>query len=588
MTEQIKIPGKDCSPDFGSPYFADLIEAPSPSAEQLMDQLLNALQTTKDSWVNLGIPDRIAILDEIRKDLYSVKDRWIQVEIEAKGISPGSMGEAEEWTILATIFRALRKHQGALIEIQERGKPRIPGTITVRADGQVVVPVFPHTLADRLLFLGTSSEVWMEPGLTVDETIALQSSSYRDEILPGKVALVLGGGNASLLPVCDLLHKLFVELQVVIVKLNPVNAHLGPLMEMGFRALIDRGYLAFAYGGAEVGDYLCHHPDVDELHLTGSDKTYEAIVFGLGSEGEQRKAQRAPRTTKRFTGELGNISPVIVVPGPWGKGDVETQANQIASWLVANAGFACLTPRVIIQHASWPQRDHLLEEIGRVLDQVPTRQAYYPGAHSRHAEFLAAHPEASLYGSPELGQLPWTIIPGVDPSTTNDICFKREAFCSLCAETAIESPDVVSFIDQAVDFANNTLWGSLCATLIVHPESMRDAVVARAVERAIARLRYGTVSVNMLAYYSGYFMTAPWGAYPGHDIYDIQSGIGKTFNSLMLERSQKSVTRAPFNRLDPVTIQSKRPLEFSKKLAEFEAAGSLWKLPNLMVIALRS
>ncbi len=346
--------------------------------------------------------------------------------------------------------------------------------------------------------------------------------------------------------------------------------------------------MGFVYGGADVGDYVCHHPSVDELHLTGSDKTYEAIVFGLGSEGERRKAERTPRTTKRFTGELGNISPVIVVPGPWEDGDVEVQSNQIASWLVANAGFGCLTPRVIIQYASWAQRDHLLEEIGKVLEQAPTRQAYYPGAHSRHAEFLAAHPGASQYGSPDLGQLPWTIIPGVDPNNTNDICFKSEAFCSLCAETAIAAPDVVSFIDQAVDFANNVLWGSLCAILIVHPKSMRDAVVAKAVERAIWRLCYGTVSVNILAYYSAYFMTAPWGAYPGHDIYDIQSGIGKTFNSLMLERPQKSVTRAPFKRLDPVTIQSKRPIEFSRKLAEFEASGSLWKLPGLMVTALRS
>jgi len=43
---------------------------------------------------------------------------------------------------------------------------------------------------------------------------------------------------------------------------------------------------------------------------------------------------------------------VIVVPGPWQKSDIEEQAKHIATWLVANAGFACLSPRVIVQHES--------------------------------------------------------------------------------------------------------------------------------------------------------------------------------------------------------------------------------------------
>ena len=588
MTKQPDIQIERGSPDVGSPYFADLIEAPRSTPRQEMDRILSALQASKDTWIGLGISERLAILDEIRKDLHAVKDRWIRAELESKGISPGTFAEAEEWTILATVYRAVRKLQRSLREIQVWGRPRIPKAITTRPDGQVVVPVFPQSFADRLLFLGTSSEVWMEPGLTAAETVATQALSYRDKALIGKVALVLAAGNASLLPVSDLLHKLFVELRVVALKLNPVNAHLGPLMEEGFRALVDRGFLGFVYGGAEEGDYLCNHSSVDELHMTGTDKTYEAIIFGSGPEGDRRRVQRNPRITKRFTGELGNVSPVIIVPGPWKQTDVEEQAKHIATWLVANAGFACLTPRVIIQHESWVRRNHLLDEIGRVLDWVPTRYAYYPGAKDRHEEFIAAHPEATIFGEAGSGYLPWTVIPKVDPSRTTDICFKREAFCGLCAETAIKAPDVVSFMDKAVDFANQTLWGSLCATLIVHPKSLRDSAVAAAVDRAIARLCYGTVSLNMLAYYSCYFMTAPWGAFPGHDIYDIQSGIGKTFNCLMLERPQKSVTRSPFKRLDPITVKSKRAPEFCRKLAEFEATGSWKKLPDLIVTALRS
>ncbi len=92
----------------------------------------------------------------------------------------------------------------------------------------------------------------------------------------------------------------------------------------------------------------------------------------------------------------------------------------------------------------------------------------------------------------------------------------------------------------------------------------------------------------MLAFYSAYFMVCPWGAIPGHDIYDIQSGIGRNFNFAMLDKVEKVVTRAPFKRIDPITIRSKRAHVFTEKLAKFEAAPSALKLVSLMWSALRS
>jgi acyl-CoA reductase-like NAD-dependent aldehyde dehydrogenase len=575
-------------PPAGSAYFAEHAEVARTTTHAEIDASLATLRSSSQGWVHESIPERRAILGEVRASMLGVADRWVQAEVAAKRITPGSLGEGEEWTLLATVFRAIRTLERSLGEIERSGRPTLPGEVRCTSDGQVVVRTFPATLADRLLFLGVTGEVWMEPGVTPDSLRATQAASYANADQPGRVALVLGAGNASMLPVIDFLHKLFVELQVVILKLNPVNAHLGPLMEESFRALVDRGLLAFVYGGVEEGAYLASHDLVDELHVTGSDKTYEAVVFGSGPDGERRKRERAPLVSKRFTGELGNVSPVIVVPGPWQPRDVGAQASQLATWLVANAGFACLTPRVIVQHASWDQRSRLMDEVGNRLRAYPTRSAYYPGADSRHAEFIAAHPAAQQYGNPSEGELPWTVIADVSPEDRNDICFRREAFCGLFAETGLEAPDPASFVDRAVDFANDTLWGTLSATIIVHPKSLADPDVAAAIERAIANLRYGTVALNMLAFYGAYFMTAPWGAFPGHDAGDIQSGIGKTFNFLMLDRPEKSVIRAPFRRLDPVTIESKRAAEFCRRLADFEASPSWWKLPGLALTALRS
>jgi acyl-CoA reductase-like NAD-dependent aldehyde dehydrogenase len=320
--------------------------------------------------------------------------------------------------------------------------------------------------------------------------------------------------------------------------------------------------------------------------MTGSDKTYESVVFGAGPEGQKRKLEHKPINTKPFTGELGNVTPVIVVPGPWTQQDINQYGTQIATWLAANAGFVCCAPRVIIQQESWPQRSDLSTAIRNQLDSYPPRNAYYPGAFNIHQDFLTAHPEALQLGHPKDGDLPWTIIPDLDPSCTEDICFKREAFGGISSEVSLKADSVGGFLDAAVSFVNQTLWGTLSAILIVHPQSLKQPEVAEAIERSLTRLRYGTVSINMLPFYATYFMVCPWGALPGHDIYDIQSGKGKNFNFLMIDHAEKVILKAPFHRLDPLTIQTRRPDIFARKLTAFEAEPSWIKLMALMWAAL--
>ncbi|NIM94551.1 MAG: aldehyde dehydrogenase family protein [Anaerolineales bacterium] len=572
----------------GSPHFAELIKDTKATSKDEIDNILQTLASHKGEWAQLEISERLLLLDEVRKDLWEVKDLWINAELSAKSIPERSFGVAEEWVFLAQAFRSIRLIQSALMDIQIQGRPAIPGPITSGPGGRTVMRVLPQTIWDRLIFLGVTGDVWMKSGVTSEEVIEWQAARYRDRDYKGKVALVLGAGNFSMIPICDAFHKLFVDLQVVALKMNPVNAHLGPLMEKALRSLIQRGFLYIVYGGAEVGEYLCNHPLVEELHMTGSDKTYEAIVFGTGPEGETRKLERKPINTRPFTGELGNLTPVIVVPGPWKKSDIDEYAKHIATWLVVNGGFACFAPRAIIQHESWPQRTQLTKAIRREFELCPPRKAYYPGAFKIHNDFLTAHPEALLLGDASEDHLPWTIVPDVDPKDTDDICFNREGFGGLCAEVSLEGETVESYLDHVVDFVNNTLWGTLCSTLIVHPKSLEQPAVAVAVERAIAGLRYGTVGVNMLSSYGSYFMTCPWGAIPGHDIYDIQSGMGKNFNFLMFHNPEKVVLRAPFRRIDPLTIQSKRAYVFAEKLAEFEASPSWFRLVNLMLAAIRN
>jgi len=70
------------------------------------------------------------------------------------------------------------------------------------------------------------------------------------------------------------------------------------------------------------------------------------------------------------------------------------------------------------------------------------------------------------------------------------------------------------FLEAAADFANNKCWGSLVATVIAHPASVK-AVGDDVFEGFIAQLRYGCVTINVPSMIPFVFPALPWGAYPG-------------------------------------------------------------------------
>jgi hypothetical protein len=237
--------------------------------------------------------------------------------------------------------------------------------------------------------------------------------------------------------------------------------------------LIRDGFLRIVYGGADVGEYLTRHDQVDTVHVTGSDKTHEAIVFGRGREGEARKAAGEPALRKPVTSELGNVTPVIVVPGPWSDRDVAYHGEAIASKLVQNGGFNCVAARVIVQHRAWARRRDLLQAVRASLLRAEERTPYYPGAVERWERFVREHPTSEWFGETGPGRVPFTLIADLDPDVKDDIAFRTEAFCGVFGEVALDAPrSIPEYLEQAVGFCNDTLWGTLSASILVHPRSL--------------------------------------------------------------------------------------------------------------------
>jgi acyl-CoA reductase-like NAD-dependent aldehyde dehydrogenase len=517
-----------------------------------------------------------------------VAPRQVEACNQAKGIAPGSSASGEEWAHPYLVVRTLRLLRDSLRQIAARGQLAFPRScLRTRKNGQLVAQVFPLSLYDRILYPGFHGEIWMQPGVTRENVEDKMAGSYRGGSLEGGVALVLGAGNVAAIGPTDLAHKLFVEGRVCLFKHNPVNEYLAPLLEEVFGELIRDGFMRTCTGGVEVGEYLCHHTDVDEIHLTGSDRTYEAIVFGTDPDGAEHKRKDQPRLTKRITAELGNVTPVIVVPGPWSANDIQFHAENIATQVANNSGFNCLSTRVLVTHKDWPGSEKLMEAIRTALSALPERAAYYPGAEKRYEEILAAHRTAQPQGPRRDGVIPYTLIPGIDAQHKDDPCFATECFMPVLAQTALAGADAADFLKNAVAFCNETLWGTLCANLVIHPHTAR--VLGAKLEDAIAELRYGTVAVNQWVAMGYVWGSTSWGAFPGSTPADIQSGVGAVHNAFLFDRPEKSVVYGPFRvwPKPPWFVTHRGMAQVFARATKLEARPGLAKALSVALASLR-
>lgn len=539
--------------------------------EQL-DRDLQTLDASKDAWARLPLEWKISLLEGLKRSIHSLAPQWVASAVQAKGLLPNSQLAGEEWISGPwAVMYAINRYLRTLRSISARGISPIPKP-HVRPDGRTVIEVFPRTAYDRVLLSGISAQVWMQHGVRPAD-VASETAAFYSEAHPmGRVALVLGAGNIASIAPLDVLYKLLESGSVCMLKMNPVNDYLGPILEQAFAPFVNAGYLRFAYGGADAGAHLVQHPLVEEIHITGSEATHSAIVASAGER-------------KHITSELGNVSPTIVIPGPWTEDDIAFQAENIATQKAHNAGFNCIAAQVLILPKDWHLSHTLRDRIVEVFKGMEQRPEYYPGASDRRTSLAGSTPELR------------TILQ-VDPSDVDNPAFTTEAFCGVLA--CLELPgNIEAYVRDAVAFANDRLHGTLGANIAVHPATMKAD--PKLVDRAVADLRYGCVAVNGWTGV-GYFITeTPWGAYPGHTLQDAGSGIGVVHNSYFLARTEKSVVHAPFTPFPrslrsgqfsllprpPWFITSGMQAEIGRALCDFELSPSPGRALHVASLAMR-
>ncbi|HEY3668603.1 MAG TPA: aldehyde dehydrogenase family protein [Polyangiaceae bacterium] len=562
----------------------------TPVAE--LDRALSALSERGTAFARAPLADKVAWLREIARRFHELSERIVRAACLAKGVELGTPLEGEEWlAALVPIQRNLKQLAASLEQVSHSGAPSIdPSRLEPLPNGGLAVRVTPHEPYDSLLYAPFRAQTWLEPGVEAERVGEAQAGFYKRQAPEGRVALVLGAGNVASIPVLDVIYKSFVEGAVCLLKMSPVNAYLGPYFELALAPLISRGFLRIVYGGADVGAYLVGHPAVDELHITGSAETHDRIVWGEpGPEREARKAAFTPLFSKPVTSELGNVSPVLVVPGKYSDAELRTMARGIAGMVTQNASFNCNAAKMLVTPRGFGQRTALLDALKAELSSVAPRRAYYPGARARYAALTKDAEHVTRIGDATGEQLPWTLITELD-AAANPPQLSVEPFCSILSEVSVGSADPVEFLASATAFANERLWGTLNAMLYVAPSTERDSTLSAALERSIAELAYGTVAVNQWPASAYALATSPWGGHPSASLADVQSGLGWVHNSLMLERVEKTVQRGPLRAFPaPPYFPGHRSLQLlGRALFDFETSPSALGLAKVGYFAVRA
>lgn len=557
-----------------------------PAASSGLDAAVANVSASASRWASLSAGDRVALLDRLLSDCGELAPEWLETSARGKGVLDNPDAVGQEWVSGPYVtLRYMRRLRDTLHQLEAGRTVRIPKVYRRQADGRAIARVLPRDAYDRLFFSGVSAEVVMAEGISPQEVGAHVALAYAGEPPAAGTTLVLSAGNVSGMGPIDGLCELFLGNHTVVLKASPVNGYMSEIIGRGLRALIEEGFLRIVQGGSDEAAYLCDHPGIDAIRLTGSNRTYETVVYGCDGLESQRKARGERLRTKPVAAELGGVGPAIVVPGTWTRREIVQGATLVATMAFDGGGFSCGATDVLVLHDAWPQKDDFVDALRAVLSSMPLRPAYYPGARERYETFVAGHERVELFGTPAEEKLPWAYIRHLDPRDRSEICFSHEPFCAVFADTELSAPDIGTYIDAAVRFANERVWGTLAATLLVPASVSRNDGLAARVERAIADLKYGTVAVNYhpsACWVSG---STPWGGYQGAGVDSSESGVGFSQNAMMLSDTEKTVIRAPSGGPFPPPVwlagRGEAACATFAKLCAFEARPSLTQVPGI-------
>jgi hypothetical protein len=516
--------------------------------KQLGDAIMR-LQSGRDVWLQTTLQERIDLLTVCLSGLELEAKEWVLSACRARRYSLGGPEEGEEWlTGPVALMRYLRLLIRAL---ESEGQPPLPGTLQ-RGEGQWVAEVFPSESRERALMPGVSGEVWMTPGADIE-----QGRIYRDrssQPQEGRLCLVLGGGGVTSASPIDALYKMFAEDQVVLLKLSPLDAAIGPYIARAFWKFIELGFFTLVYGDEETGAKLAARPEIDTVHLTGSAETRQALEDA---------------GVRLDTVSVGGVNPIIVVPGEWSEDELAYQARQVATMVGTGGGASCAAAQSLLLPSGWPQRERFVTLLEEALSRLPCRPPIRPDAETAHRALQEHYPQARLLGA-GVG-LPWMVIPDVPAHSHEPILTKEYPF-GVVGIIDVVARSTEDFLAAAVRLCNTSLPGEVCASLLVCAAALDSN--RSTVERAIGELEYGVIGLNI---WPGVAMGLSVGTWGGKS--------APSRSGFLLDHPHKTVFRAPAHlRATPIWFVDRPGMaRMGPSLASFAAEPRWRKVPRILL-----
>jgi acyl-CoA reductase-like NAD-dependent aldehyde dehydrogenase len=554
-------------------------------ADAGLDEALVALRRGGDAWSNRSHAQRAKLLRSLHAAIVPEARAWADAAARAKGLSPDENLAGEEWVsgpyiTLATVATYVRDYRQFA-----RGRSTSDGLRFRHVPGnRVAARILPENLRERTLFNGFSGEVWFQPGVSEERVRSRAGLGAREPGVNGGVALVLGAGNISAIGPLDVLYELVAHNRTSILKLNPTFESLLAVLLRAFAPLVDADVVRIVNGGADVGSYLAQHAHINKVRITGSKATHDLIVWGSGEEANRRRAAKDPKLTTPITSELGGVAPVIVVPGRWSKADLQFQARHVVTMRLHNASHNCIAAQEIIVPTSWSQKDEFLAAVRRELGEVAPRAPWYPGSDAKLAAARRSHPEVEDIA----GRL-------LTRADVGDELLSEEYFVPVLGYTEIAGSGA-EYLDAAIDFANDSIFGTLGANIIIKPSDR--AAMGTGFDTALSRLLYGSIGVNAWSAAAFLLPNATWGGFPGHTIEDVGSGIGVVHNGHLFDDAERSVITGPFAPFPralpslfptpPWFVQSRSVLATSQRLTDYAAKPGWRRLVPVLFAAYRA
>ncbi len=528
-----------------------------------LDRNINRLRIHSVEFSELPDEELVTLLEKTVQNIHGIAYYWATLSAEKKKILQ-KYKEGEEW--LGGPFVSILTTQYYIEYL--KGNTQLDDANYDENNNSY--KVFPNKLIESLTFPLLSAEIRFNKSMSLNQIKEFRGFNQRIGSTDN-VTLVLGAGNVSSIPFLDTIFHLVAKRSSILLKLNPVNDYLLPVFEKVFEEFIDRGFVSVVKGNLDTSKYLTTHRSIDSIHLTGSNITYENIVYNRTLTHKERSLSNVVKSNKKpIFSELGNVTPIIIHPGKWSNSELKFQARKIATAKLNNSGFNCIAAQVIVLPKGWRSTEKLKKYIKFYLNKIGDTTSYYPGA-KNSLEKLRKNTNYELVNEASCST----------PFMTANLDFEEEYAISEVWNSTLyfkelEYSDNDSFADVSINYVNNEIWGNLGASVFI--KGSKKKINKHIVDKYKDNLNYGTVAINEWSAIAFIIPTMPWGGYPGNKDNDIQSGQGYVHNAYFFESPLKGIveTNFRFSRFidPPWFVSNKKAHRLFKNLTYYQANNS--------------